>query len=117
MLEVSVSESGKRENDQIVFLFRIAQEDAAVGIHQLHARIGIRTIRMQLRAEFQDHRIDLDRGDLLNALRQRRRGVGAGPRAEDQRVLERSAGKQIRTPAGKTAPYSATGSCSDARCC
>ena len=53
---------------------------------------------MQLRAQFQDHRIDLDRGDLLNTLRERGRGVGAGARAENQRVLEGSAGKEFVNP-------------------
>ena len=95
MLEVSVSESGQREDDEIELLFRVAQEDAAVGVDQTHARIVVRPIRVQLRADLLNHWIDLDCGDLFHAIRQRRRGVGASAGAEDEGVTKRIPGKEI----------------------
>ena len=98
-------------------LFVLRRKTRPSCIHQVHARIGIRTVGVELRAQFQNHRINFDRGDRLHALRQRGRRVGAGARAENQRVFERSVRERVRTPADRTAPYSARGSCSDARCC
>src|SRR5205085_7286701 len=78
----------QREDDEIVLPDGIAEKNAAIVVHQLDARIGIRPIGVQLRAELLNDRIDLDGGDLLHVVGECCRRIGAGPCAENERVLK-----------------------------
>ena len=60
------------------------------------AGIVVGTVGMVLAPEPHDDRIDLHRVDVLRAVQERRRDVGAGAGAEDQHVLEAVAERRVR---------------------
>ena len=117
MLEVRVSESGSAKMMRSYFSFVCRRKTRPSSFTNSHARIRIGAVGMQLRAQLLDDRINLDRGDSLHAIRERGRGIGAGAGAENERMLERDAGKKFVDAAVEWLLFAATGSCFGGRCC
>ena len=81
---------GQREHDEVVLLVRVLQVLAAVRDVQGEPGVLVGTVRVGP-ADLRQHRVDLDRVDVLGAFGQRDRRVVPGPRADDQDVVQRGA--------------------------
>ena len=86
----------QRKDDEVVFLVRGAEEVPGVVVDDRYARIVERMVGMQALAEPEDRRVDLHGIDVLGAVHQRGRDVGAGAGAENQHVLEAVAKDRVR---------------------
>jgi hypothetical protein len=99
----------QRENDQDVLLRRGGEKMPRVVDDRCHVRIVVGMIGL-LAVEPQDHRIDLNRGDVLRAVAQRGGDVGS-IRRRNQHVVERVAERGTATgrnfPCGRPAPSTA----------
>ena len=86
---------GQREDDQVVLLVGVAQEGAAVVDVPRDARILVGAIRVLRDADGLDLGVDLDRVDVLGAVRQRLRHVAATAGPDDQHVVVRAAREPV----------------------
>src|SRR5947207_4948635 len=86
---------GQREDDQVVMLGRILQEVAPIIHDLLHSWIAIRVVRVELLPELQDQRVDLHSSNRLDAVGQRRSGIGSAASAEDECVVKRTTREKL----------------------
>ena len=84
----------QREDNQIVLAAGGTQEVPAVRQVHLHARILVGPVRVVVPAETLDDRVDLDGIDarIGRGPRQRAAHVVAGPRPDDENIVERRLG-------------------------
>ena len=80
---------GQREDDEVVLLVGALDERATVVDVERHPRVLVRVVGVLLLADLGDARVDLHGVDVLGALAQRERDVGAGTGADDEDVVER----------------------------
>ena len=91
----SASESGSANRIRSYLRVGALQERAAVVDVPGHPRVVVGLVGVLLHADLQDPRVDVDRVDMVGALAQRDRDVGAGAGADDQHVVERVAGRPL----------------------